>query len=97
MKFGTHKHFWTAAFAFGLATLSVNGEKVREITEEDRDFWSFRDIKDVPIPRTDIEYPLSNPIDAFIHAKLKENGIRENHMAILLLKIISMETKKKLI
>lgn len=75
MKFGTHKHFWTAAFAFGLATLSVNGEKVREITEEDRDFWSFRDIKDVPIPRTDIEYPLSNPIDAFIHAKLKENGI----------------------
>ena len=41
MKFGMHKHFWTAAFAFGLATLSVNAEKAREITEEDAPGHAF--------------------------------------------------------
>src|SRR5262245_31090374 len=42
------------------------------ITAEDRQFWSFRPIRCPPIPKVD---GASNPIDAFIQAKLAEKDL----------------------
>jgi cytochrome c553 len=41
-----------------------------------REFWSFRPVKDPPVPKLSTQYSvLSNPIDAFILAKLTEKGL----------------------
>src|SRR5262249_11166894 len=41
------------------------------ITAKDREFWSFRPVKEPPVPAV----TAANPIDAFVLAKLKEKGL----------------------
>lgn len=45
------------------------------ITAADRDHWAYRPIESPPIPTLDHHEPLANPIDAFIAAKLEEQGL----------------------
>lgn len=47
-----------------------------QITNEDRQWWAFQPVKAVKPPVVEARSgPLSNPIDAFVLAKLKENGL----------------------
>ncbi|MEZ5387849.1 MAG: PSD1 and planctomycete cytochrome C domain-containing protein [Prosthecobacter sp.] len=43
-----------------------------QITEEDRKWWAFQPVKSPPVPQSKAE----SPIDAFIQAKLFENGLK---------------------
>jgi len=50
--------------------------KPGEFTEEDRAWWAFQPVKRPPLPAVrDPQYKIRNPIDAFILAKLEENGL----------------------
>ncbi len=44
------------------------------ITEEERQFWSFQPIRRYPIPVPENADRISTPVDAFLLAKLEENG-----------------------
>jgi hypothetical protein len=44
------------------------------ISDEDREFWSFRPIQEVPVPQAGGDWP-RNDIDRFIFRKLDENGL----------------------
>jgi mono/diheme cytochrome c family protein len=45
------------------------------ITEQDRAFWSFRPVRDPPVPAVRHAGLVRNPIDAFLLAKLEAKGI----------------------
>jgi mono/diheme cytochrome c family protein len=46
------------------------------ITDKDREFWSFRPVKEPAVPKLSGRYPVSNPIDNFILAKLEAKGLK---------------------
>ena len=46
--------------------------KPGDITEEDKKWWSFVPVKAPPVPKS----KASSPIDAFVQAKLAENGLK---------------------
>ena len=48
------------------------------ITDEDRDYWAFTPLGNVEIPTQPEEEFEAHPIDAFINAKLNENGLIAN-------------------
>ncbi|QDV21163.1 Planctomycete cytochrome C [Gimesia panareensis] len=45
------------------------------ITDKERKFWSFQPIRDPAPSQIDAALPVSNEIDRFIHAKLKQAGL----------------------
>jgi hypothetical protein len=47
----------------------------KAFTQEDREHWAFKPVKAAEVP---LAKPGSNPIDAFIDAKLKEKGLSRN-------------------
>ncbi|MFO0907517.1 MAG: PSD1 and planctomycete cytochrome C domain-containing protein [Isosphaeraceae bacterium] len=47
-----------------------------DITPEERDFWAFRPIQRPALPAAQPEDGVRTPIDAFIVAKLRANGLR---------------------
>ena len=52
-----------------------------EITEDDRAWWSYQPVLLPEIPSVDPSLETGNPIDAFIRAKLMENGLSPSGMA----------------
>jgi mono/diheme cytochrome c family protein len=60
---------WPAAAAVRPATTSTF-----KITEEDREFWAFQPVVRPEIPG--IRGQITNPIDAFVLAKLQEKGLK---------------------
>ncbi len=50
-------------------------ESVTAISEEDRQFWSFRPPRAVAVPTVRAADQVRNPIDAFILRKLEEHGL----------------------
>ncbi|MFO0878847.1 MAG: PSD1 and planctomycete cytochrome C domain-containing protein [Gemmataceae bacterium] len=55
--------------------------KVFAITDEDRQFWSFRPLRRPAVPPVRTTGWARNPIDQFILARLEEKGIRPNPSA----------------
>ncbi|HEV3168500.1 MAG TPA: PSD1 and planctomycete cytochrome C domain-containing protein [Isosphaeraceae bacterium] len=53
----------------------------RTITAEDRAFWSFQPVKDVPAPAVKDRTWATSSIDTFILAKLEEKGLRPSPAA----------------
>src|SRR5438270_12471561 len=49
--------------------------KKRQITDDDRAFWSFQPVHDPPIPHSNDKGWARNPIDQFIFAKLSAEKI----------------------
>ncbi len=49
------------------------GKKAKSVTDRDRDYWAYRPLAPIAIPRT--KATIRNPIDAFIGAKLEKAGI----------------------
>jgi hypothetical protein len=49
--------------------------KVRVITDEDRNYWAYRPVKPPDVPAVKNKKWVSNPVDAFILAKLEEKGL----------------------
>jgi hypothetical protein len=45
------------------------------VTDKDRDFWSFRTPRPVPVPALPHAGPIHNPIDAFLLQKLQARGL----------------------
>jgi hypothetical protein len=39
-------------------------------------WWSFKNLRQPPVPLTNTDHPIQNPIDAFILAKLGEKGLK---------------------
>jgi hypothetical protein len=58
---------------------SAGAKKHRVITDADRRFWSFQPVKDPPVPAfdaaADLEQWCRNPIDRFVTAKLRDQGL----------------------
>ncbi len=50
-------------------------EEKPTFTEEDRNWWAFQDLEKPGVPKVDDKRWSTNPIDAFVIRKLKENGI----------------------
>ena len=48
--------------------------KPGDITEEDKKWWSFVPVKSPPVPKS----RAASPIDAFVQAKLAENGLKSS-------------------
>ncbi|MEM7475886.1 MAG: DUF1549 domain-containing protein, partial [Planctomycetota bacterium] len=53
------------------------GTKAMEVTESDRDFWSFRPLANVEIPETSSSWPKTES-DRFILARLDSKGLQPN-------------------
>lgn len=51
--------------------------KPGDITEEDKKWWAFQPVKSPPVP----ESKAASPIDAFVQAKLTENGLKPSPAA----------------
>ena len=49
----------------------------RDITEDDKKWWSFVPVKSPPVPQS----KAASPIDAFVQAKLAENGLKPSPAA----------------
>lgn len=45
------------------------------VTDEDRDFWSFRRPRSAEIPAAPVGKELSSPVDSFIQQKLRDQGL----------------------
>ena len=50
-------------------------EPTRHIAEEDRDHWAFLPPERPAVPKVSGQAQVSNPVDAFLLAKLEENGL----------------------
>ncbi|MFO0842755.1 MAG: PSD1 and planctomycete cytochrome C domain-containing protein [Gemmataceae bacterium] len=51
------------------------------VTAEDRQFWSFRPVRDPVPPAINNPHLAANPIDLFLLAKLQEKGLSYNRLA----------------
>ena len=64
--------------AGGARTLRAEPEQLGKepyFTEEERGFWAFQPVKRPPVPRRNPGDPGRNPIDAFLLANLRANGL----------------------
>ena len=62
-------------------TLIATRKEKREITDEDRAWWSFQPITRPEVPLLSEDALTGNPIDAFIRSKLLEAGLQPSHQA----------------
>lgn len=62
-------------------TSELNSGQAMQITDSDREFWSFQPLDEVPIPK--VEHPnwCQNDIDRFVLAKLEASGLSPNDTA----------------
>ena len=62
----------------GLVWAEVEKAPIYEITEEQRRHWAYQPVSDSPAPRIE---GATNPVDAFILAKLSEKGLKPGEKA----------------
>ncbi len=68
--------FWPGENAAAIAAkAAANNTQLGEVTEQDRDFWSFKPVVKHEPPAVKNGAWVQNPIDQFILAKLEEAGI----------------------
>lgn len=69
------------AICFILAGLGVYGGEVAGENASQRDHWSFRPLRAPVVPDRVLGWGARNPIDRFVHARLKELGLRPSPAA----------------
>ncbi|WP_417849301.1 PSD1 and planctomycete cytochrome C domain-containing protein [Thalassoglobus sp.] len=52
-----------------------------QVNEETKNHWSFRPLKQTPVPQVDDKNWQANPIDAFVYQNLKAKGLTPNPQA----------------
>lgn len=66
---------WIKAGAPEVSDAPQPSESELQISDEDRQFWSFQSPRPFPVPQVRHSLRIRNPIDAFILQKLEEKGL----------------------
>jgi hypothetical protein len=72
---------WIFSSSIFLASLSFSEDKITEINETTKKYWSHLPLNAPPVPTVENPKWVKNPIDAFILSKLNKNGLKPNQQA----------------
>ncbi|MBV9398147.1 MAG: DUF1553 domain-containing protein [Bryobacterales bacterium] len=67
--------------ALGAATLALYSAETHQFTDAQKSFWSLQPVKKPAAPAVKNQQWAKNPIDAFIFAKLQDQGLQPNPRA----------------
>ncbi|MDA7680756.1 DUF1549 and DUF1553 domain-containing protein [Verrucomicrobiales bacterium] len=72
---------WIFSSSIFLASLVFSKDKITEINETTKNYWSHLPLNAPPVPKVKNPEWVKNPIDAFILSKLNKNGLKPNEQA----------------
>ena len=72
---------WIFSSSIFLASLVFSKDKITEINETTKKYWSHLPLNAPPVPKVKNPEWVKNPIDAFILSKLNKNGLKPNEQA----------------
>lgn len=72
---------WIFSSSIFLAPLVFSKDKITEINETTKKYWSHLPLNAPPVPKVKNPEWVKNPIDAFILSKLNKNGLKPNEQA----------------
>ena len=81
-KYYSLRHIvWIFSSSIFLASLVFSKDKITEINETTKKYWSHLPLNAPPVPKVKNPEWVKNPIDAFILSKLNKNGLKPNEQA----------------